>query len=113
LGPEASAEVVARVIGRAEGNAFYLEELIRAVAAGRGDVLPDSVLGTVEARLDAEGSDAKRILRAASVFGEHFSPRGVAALLGGDRQLAAIGERLEVLASRELIARSTSSGAGE
>ena len=57
--------------------------LIRAVAAGRDDVFPDSVLGTVEARLDAEGSEAKRVLRAASVFGDRFSrpawPRSSAA----------------------------------
>ncbi len=41
-------------IDRGGGNPFYLEELVRAVAAGRDDVFPDSVLGTVEARLDAE-----------------------------------------------------------
>ena len=71
------------LVERADGNAFYLEELIRAAAAGRADALPDSVLAMVQARLDAEGADGKRVLRAASVFGERFSRAGVAALLGG------------------------------
>ena len=77
------------LVERADGNAFYLEELIRAAAAGRADALPDSVLAMVQARLDAEGADGKRVLRAAAVFGERFSRAGLAALLGrrrGDRR---------------------------
>ena len=109
LGDAAAHEVVARVIERADGNPFYLEELIRAVAAGKGEALPDSVLGTVEARLDAEGTEAKRVLRAASVFGERFSKFGVAALLGGEAQLSDTEGWLQALAARELI--SPASGA--
>src|SRR6185369_10177355 len=45
LGPGAKPAAVARIIERAGGNPFYLEELIRAVAGGRDDVFPDSVLG--------------------------------------------------------------------
>ena len=101
---EAAPAVMARIVERAAGNPFYLEELIRAVAAGRGDAFPDSVLGTVEARLDAEGSEAKRVLRAASVFGERFSRDGVAALLGGNAWRSEATEWLELLAGRELIA---------
>jgi tetratricopeptide (TPR) repeat protein len=109
LGREARLDVIRRIVERADGNAFYLEELIRAVAAGRGDTFPDSVLGTVEARLDAEGSEAKRVLRAASVFGERFSTHGVAALLGGDEHLSEVGGRLSALAARELITRASAS----
>jgi eukaryotic-like serine/threonine-protein kinase len=104
LGEGLAEEVVDRVVDRANGNPFYLEELVRAVAAGRHDTLPDSVLGTVEARLDAEGTDAKRILRAASVFGDRFSAGGVAALLGGERQIAETRVWLDHLATRELVA---------
>jgi tetratricopeptide (TPR) repeat protein len=103
LGPQAATEAVARIVERADGNPFYLEELIRAVAAGRDDVFPDSVLGTVEARLDAEGSEAKRVLRAASVFGERFSKAGLAALLGGERHADEAGDWLKMLATRELV----------
>ncbi len=103
LGPQATSEAVARIVERADGNPFYLEELVRAVAAGRDDVFPDSVLGTVEARLDAEGSEAKRVLRAASVFGERFSKGGLAALLGGERHADEAGDWLQTLASREIV----------
>ncbi len=108
LGPLPAAATVARLVDRAEGNPFYLEELVRAVAAGRADALPDSVLGTVEARLDAEGSEAKRVLRAASVFGDRFSLGGVLALLGGEGHEADVAGWLDALVSRELIAPASS-----
>ena len=108
LGPGAKPEAVARIIERADGNPFYLEELIRAVAGGRDDLFPDSVLGTVEARLDAEGNEAKRVLRAASVFGDRFSKAGVAALLGGERHVSEAAEWLKTLSARELVGPASS-----
>lgn len=72
LGSTVSTELVARVVERAAGNAFYLEELIRAVAEGRGEALPDTVLASVQARLDALDPEARRVLRFASVFGQAF-----------------------------------------
>ncbi|WP_234023850.1 serine/threonine-protein kinase PknK [Sorangium cellulosum] len=104
LGEAAPEPAVARLVEHAGGNPFYLEELIRAVASGKGEVLPDSVLGTVEARLDAEGNEGKRVLRAASIFGDRFSKHGVAALLGGDGRLADVEAWLRALAERELVA---------
>jgi predicted ATPase len=103
--PEAA---VRQILERADGNAFYLEELIRAAAAGRREELPDSVIGMVQARLDAEGAEAKRVLRAAAVFGERFSRAGVAALLGGDGTLGDVGQWLEHLVARELCERAPS-----
>src|SRR6185369_6732573 len=100
-------DLVEAIVARADGNAFYLEELVRANAAGRADSLPDSVLGMVQARLDAEGSDAKRVLRAAAVFGERFSRTGVAALLGGEGALGDVSDAIDRLAARELVARAT------
>src|SRR5262249_48387925 len=44
LGEQATQETLDRITALAQGNAFYLEELIRAVAEGRGGTLPDSVL---------------------------------------------------------------------
>jgi tetratricopeptide (TPR) repeat protein len=107
LGPAVSEATVRQIVERADGNAFYLEELIRATAEGRHGALPDSVIGMVQGRLDAEGAEAKRVLRAASVFGERFSRAGVAALLGGEPELADVGQWLEHLAARELVARAT------
>jgi tetratricopeptide (TPR) repeat protein len=106
LGEGVTDALVELIIARADGNAFYLEELIRATAAGRHEALPDSVIGMVQARLDAEGAEARRVLRAASVFGERFSQAGVAALLGGEGELSHVGEWLELLSSRELVARA-------
>jgi tetratricopeptide (TPR) repeat protein len=111
LGDQMSPEIVARLIERADGNPFYLEEIIRAVAAGKQDELPDSVLGTVEARLDAEGAEAKRVLRAASVFGERFSKLGVAALLGGEARTSELDGTLQMLAAHELISPVRTPGA--
>ena len=83
LGDAAPEEDVQRVVDRAQGNAFYLEELIRSVAQGRGAELPETVLAMAQARLERLEPSARLILRAASVFGETFWKSGVMALLGG------------------------------
>src|SRR4030095_16740302 len=44
LGADTSPELVARLLERSAGNAFYLEELIRAVAEGRGETLPETIV---------------------------------------------------------------------
>ncbi len=100
-------DLLARLVERADGNAFYLEELIRATAAGRSDALPDSVLAMVQARLDSEGPDGKRVLRAAAIFGERFSRAGLAALLGGKAGIDDVSDALERLAAHELVARAS------
>jgi tetratricopeptide (TPR) repeat protein len=97
--------IVRQIIERADGNAFCLEELIRAAADGRSESLPDSVIGMVQARLDAEDPDARRILRAASIFGERFTRAGLAALLGADGEGNRVGEWLDLLCARELLSR--------
>ena len=80
---DVDAELVAALVARAAGHPFHLEELVRAVAGGAGpDALPETVLGMVQARLDVLGAAARRVLRAASVFGESFTSDGVAALVG-------------------------------
>jgi tetratricopeptide (TPR) repeat protein len=105
LGPGVGPGIVDAIVVRADGNAFFLQELIRAVIEGRSDEVPDSVLGTVQSRLDAEGTDAKRVLRAASVFGERFVRDGITALLGGEHEVDNVNLWLEHLEDRELIAR--------
>jgi hypothetical protein len=103
LGSAVTERRLAMVLRRAGGNPFLLEELIRAVAEGRADdTLPEGVLGMVQLRLDALSPDARRALRAASVFGETFWRGGVAALLGGDD--AGLARALAELGARELTA---------
>ncbi|MGZ3475510.1 MAG: protein kinase domain-containing protein, partial [Polyangiales bacterium] len=81
--------LVARIVERADGNAFSLEELVRAAADGKGDWFGESVVAMVDARLDALDAPARALLRAASLFGEVFWAGGVAALLGSDRDVDA------------------------
>ena len=93
---------VQRIVSRAEGNAFYLEELVRAVSEGAGEALPDTVLGMVQARLDALGAEAKKVVRAASFFGQTFWRGGVLALLG--EPPGAVSDLLARLVSAEVFA---------
>ncbi|WP_437634708.1 protein kinase domain-containing protein [Sorangium sp. So ce854] len=105
LGDAVTPDVCARLCERAGGNAFYLEELIRAAAAGRTEALPETVLSMVQARLEALDAEARRVLRGASVFGQKFWRGGLMALLGGERRAPQVDGWLAVLVDRELIAR--------
>jgi eukaryotic-like serine/threonine-protein kinase len=105
LGDTVDPALATLIVERAGGNAFYLEELIRAVAAGVSGGLPDSILGMLQARFDELGEEAKRVLRAASVFGEVFWAEGVEALVGhGYPTSFSSADWLEELAQREIIA---------
>jgi eukaryotic-like serine/threonine-protein kinase len=104
LGQDAPNDIVDRIVAHAEGNAFFLEELVRHAAEG-GKELPDTVLAMVQARLEALDAEARRVLQAASVYGETFREEGVTALLGGDSAPMDVGGWLEHLADHELIDR--------
>jgi eukaryotic-like serine/threonine-protein kinase len=81
LGEGVAGAAMGRLVALSEGNAFYLEELIRAAAAG-DQALPETVVAMVQARLAGLEPDARRVLRAASLYGEVFWRGGVGALLG-------------------------------
>ncbi|MBI4954640.1 MAG: protein kinase [Myxococcales bacterium] len=102
LGDALDPEVLARVVARADGNAFHLEELLRRVAESESDELPETVLAVAEARFERLEPAARRILRAASVFGEVFWQGAVAALLG-DAEAGDLPGWLDALAERELL----------
>ena len=95
LGAEVSQATVTRLWERSGGNAFFLEELLRATAEGRGDTLPETMLAMVESRLEALDPEDRRLLRAASVFGDVFWSGGLAALLGRGDTLHTRLARLE------------------
>lgn len=124
LGQDATAEDVARLLDRAAGNVFYLEELIRAYAEGRSAnrpatqpgstpsldadaawSLPGTVLAMVEARLERLDPMARRVLRASSIFGELFWRGGILALTGGDYKASEVDDWLSELVRREIIQR--------
>jgi tetratricopeptide (TPR) repeat protein len=112
LGPEAALRLVrealgdgadaARLVEQADGHPLYLEELVRAAAHGAGEKLPETVLAMVETRLERLDPEARRALRAASVFGETFWRGSVAALFGSVEEA---GRRLAELVEQELVSR--------
>lgn len=80
LGKEVASAVVDRIIEQADGNMLFLEELIRAIGEGRGDVIPESVMAMVQSRLAILPLRLRRVLLAASVFGLSCWVGGVGAL---------------------------------
>ena len=122
LGDAVTSDDVTRISEQAGGNAFYLEEMIRAAAeGGRGAAkaarsrggFPETVLAMAQTRLEALGTDARRVLRAASIFGQLFWRDGLLVLLGGDKHVARIDKWLDKLVERELIAKRGDATAGE
>jgi tetratricopeptide (TPR) repeat protein len=99
------ADVAGQLAERAQGNAFFLEELIRAVANGSGDALPETVLAMLQRRIESQSPIVRHLLRAASVFGRDFWDDGVAALVGGSRSRAEVRYDLVALVESELLTR--------
>ncbi|MGY2127212.1 helix-turn-helix transcriptional regulator [Blastococcus sp. SYSU DS0617] len=84
--------VVEDVVTRAEGNAFYAEELL---AAGRhGEALPLALTDVLLARVEQRSPEAQQVLRVAAVAGRRVRHELVAAVSGlGDGDLdAALAE---------------------
>jgi hypothetical protein len=103
LGDSVGTDTIERLVRQADGNTFYLEELIRAAAEGRADALPETVLAMVETRLGRLSLEARRVLRAASVFGEVCWESGVASLLDSVMGPATAGEWLGTLVEQEML----------
>ncbi|MGH2590586.1 MAG: ATP-binding protein [Actinomycetota bacterium] len=120
--------VHARILERAEGNPFFLEEIVRQLideghiihqadrwrATGAiADVdIPDTVQGVLAARIDLLDATEKRALQRAAVVGRVFWPEPVGRLLNGDRDT--LRDTLDRLEERELVrSQLTSSITGE
>ena len=102
--PPLPAEAEHFVLERWEGNPMFLEEMADALAAGRSGV-PDVVLAAVEARFDCLSPEARRVLRAASLYGDKFfSTEALVAVLG-EASRREMGEWLENLVMRDLVQR--------
>jgi tetratricopeptide (TPR) repeat protein len=69
LVPDVDPERARDLVDRAEGNPLFIEELVRAEAAGRAGELPPSLLAMITSRLEQLEAPMRRVLRAASVFG--------------------------------------------
>jgi hypothetical protein len=105
LGAEVPDALIDRLMEQAAGNALFLEELIRAVAEGRGEEAPETVLAMLQARLGRLEPEARQVLLAASFFGRTFWLSGVRALLGGDPTAEALRRWLQQLVEQEWVER--------
>jgi len=107
LGDSVGTDTVERLVKLADGNTFYLEELIRAVAEGkdrgRDGTLPETVLAMVETRLARFSFEARRVLRTASVFGEVFWEGGVVRMMAGLMEPSIVSEWLARLVEQEML----------
>jgi class 3 adenylate cyclase/tetratricopeptide (TPR) repeat protein len=106
------------ITDKAEGNPFYVEEVVRSLidlgglvrdeATGRCQVtdkaahipIPDTLQGVIVARIDRLDEDLKHVLRLASVVGRTFFYRVLAAIGEAEREL---DQCLATLEARELI----------
>jgi class 3 adenylate cyclase/tetratricopeptide (TPR) repeat protein len=114
------------ILAKAEGNPFFLEEIIRrlidegalvregdgwrATEAAHGIVLPDTVHALLAARIDGLPREEKRVLQEAAVVGRIFWEEPVMRAIGN----GAVTESLLRLERRGLVfARPTSTIAGQ
>src|SRR5262249_34707343 len=105
LGDDTPTPIVAALCERSGGNAFFLEELLRAHAEGRRDHVPETVLAMVLSRIEALEPEARRVLRAGSVLGQVFQRHALEPLLGGAASASELDGWLARLEAREWIVR--------
>lgn len=109
LGKNAPAQTVSLLVERADGNALFLEELLRATAE-QGSTIPGTVLAMLQARLSRLDPGVRRVLKAASVVGNTFWDGIVTALVNPTSELTRgqIDGWLQVLVREELIEKGGS-----
>ncbi len=81
--------VVRLILDKAEGNPFFLEELVHALGDTAGGTLavPDSVQGVLAARIDRLPETAKHVLQTAAVLGREFSEQMLRAIADAPERL--------------------------
>lgn len=103
LGKGVSAQVMNRILEQSNGNALFLEELIRSATAGNAAGPTDTILAMLQARIGRLDPGPRRALLAASVFGECFWLGGLAMLLGAKDLPGELERSVEALIQLELI----------
>jgi class 3 adenylate cyclase/tetratricopeptide (TPR) repeat protein len=81
--------LVRLILDKAEGNPFFLEELVHALGEAPGGTLPvpDSVQGVLAARIDRLPETAKHLLQIAAVLGREFPERLLRAVADAPERL--------------------------
>jgi tetratricopeptide (TPR) repeat protein len=98
-----STELTDTLLGKAEGNPFYLEELARAFrdqTEASNAAVPDTIQGLILARIDRLPEDAKWLLQTASVLGRQVSRRLLTAVWD---EPALLDEQLNTLTRLEFL----------
>lgn len=124
--PNVPADLGRALVDRAEGNPFFLEQLVgslidfgiltrdgdgwRATSGPIPDALPDSIQGVLAARIDRLGGPEKLVLQEAAVVGRTFWPQAIGMSLDDDVILPAL-DGLE--AKGFVLARPSSTMAGQ
>jgi len=103
LGKSVPLKTVERIVEQAGGNALFLEELIRAVGEGKADGRPETVMAMLQARIGRLDAGPRRVVRAASVYGQTFWLGGVATLLGLPSDAPELGQWVFELVNLEMI----------
>ncbi|MCP4544085.1 MAG: tetratricopeptide repeat protein [Chloroflexi bacterium] len=108
------------IVDGAEGNPYYVEELVKMLiedgvivrgkdkwytAPNRLDKIrvPPTLTGVIQTRLDALPREEKVLLQQASVVGRLFWDSAVAELADGEAEIAQVDDLLDAVRSRELI----------
>lgn len=103
LGKDVPADAVARSVEQSAGNALFLEELIRSIAERKSHEQSETVVAMLQARMGRLDAGPRRVLRAASIFGQTCWQGGVAAILDMPSTAPEIAAWLSVLVAAEMI----------
>ncbi len=95
-----STALLSSVVDRAEGNAYYAEELL-AASSGSSGVLPSGLAALLLARVARVSDAAQQVLRAAAVAGRRANDQLVLAVSGLDE--AAYTDAVRELVAHQLL----------
>ena len=84
LGHKPTVALLEAIERRAEGNPFFVEELLASGAGTPGDVLPPTLRDVLMARVTALSEDAQRVLGVAAVAGRTVEAGLLAEIAGQD-----------------------------
>lgn len=103
LGASLRNEDLEHLVELADGSPFFLEELMRGFADG--SALPETVVAMVHSRISSLPREARRVLRAASVYGSTSTVDGISRLLGAEVPPEELEVWIDHLAQKELVER--------
>jgi hypothetical protein len=110
LGERATGETVGRLVEQAEGNALFLEELIRGAAEGETEEPPRTMMAMLQARFVRLEPGLRRLLEVASLLGETFWTGAVVELLrAAGHEAREVDRWLRMLVGAETIVRQGTS----